>query len=410
MVLPYRSKNPPESFPFACLTLIIVNVVLFAATCDGWSIRRDVAMNFGLTANNASLKTFISSMFMHGDWLHLAGNMWFLYLFGWAVEGRMKAPKFLLAYFLAGFAGSGLHMMLTTMGKDVPLIGASGAIMGVMGMALRAFPHAQIDVFYAVGGFGMGRVGTTTWKMYGVAAMYFFMDLLYGLLFLNVKGGGGVAHFAHVGGVLAGVVLGFIFVRHADAEEVSDAKATVAETKDYSTLWCQQLEDLYRVTPDDPLLVHTWMWRALRDNKLKPECVDAFERLLPKISTTEDSATLGGTLNMFHAAMPERAPLGLMIRLATDLEKNANPQLATTLTTAAIHNPRIGDEDCRAGVLLIAKIQEQWFKQYPGALQYYTYFLQRWPMDPMEGFVKERVKVAEAKIAEQQASGQASVF
>jgi len=397
MLLPYRAKNPPESFPFACAGLILLNIIVFVATSDGMSIRPEIARGWGLSANNATLGTYISSMFLHANWMHLLGNMWFLYLFGTAVEGRLKAPKFLAGYFIAGFFGSFLHQLLSGhLNPDLPGIGASGAIMGVMGMALRMFPHAQIEVFYWV---GLIRLGTMTWKMMWVALMYFTIDLLYGLLFMGVKVGGGTAHFAHVGGVIAGFIVGLILCRNADTEEVSEAKASVAEMKDYSALECIQMEDLYKNTPNDALLVHTWMWRALIENKVKPEVLEAFLRLLPKIQH-DDPETLANTLNMFHAQFPDRAPLALMVRMAEEMEKNANPQLAITLVTAAIHDTRISDADCRAGVLLAGKIQEMWFKQYQGAQSYYTYFLNRWQMDPMEGYVRERLKVVEAKLAE----------
>src|SRR2546423_5337200 len=151
MLLPLRSKNPPERFPIGTLCLIGINLLVFALTVDDTlHVRAEVLRTAGISLANFNPFSLIAHLFVHANLLHLAGNMWFLYLFGFAAEGRLRTPRFLVVYFAAGFAGSLLHQaMFGQVNADSFSYGASGAIMGVMGGALFMFPFSKVDCFFA---------------------------------------------------------------------------------------------------------------------------------------------------------------------------------------------------------------------------------------------------------------------
>src|SRR5438034_7636576 len=264
MLLPFRSKNPPESLPLGTIGLLAANVLIFLATQENLVIKENVVWQNGLSADNAGPLTFLSSMFLHGDILHLLGNMWFLYLFGFAVEGRLKTIKFLVLYFASGVTG-GLLQLVTSAGSHTPMIGASGAIMGVVGAALYMFPYGKVDFVF---GWGLVYWRVVTWHMYWVAIYYIGFDIV--MVFL---GPGPVAHFAHIGGAAGGILMCFLFRAPRDSQQASDAKAIFSETKDLRYLSPRELAAMAQHNPNDTTLVLNWMHRCLRDSMgVSPEC------------------------------------------------------------------------------------------------------------------------------------------
>ncbi len=149
MLIPIRSKNPPESFPFVTILLMAANVIVYACTSNGLEIKKKSLESLAITGHTFDFPHLISSMFLHAGIFHLAGNMLFLYLFGFAVEGRMRSFKFFLLYMLSGVAGSGLHYLFEgRLHPEIPSLGASGAIMGVLGAALVIFPFSKVTFLY----------------------------------------------------------------------------------------------------------------------------------------------------------------------------------------------------------------------------------------------------------------------
>jgi membrane associated rhomboid family serine protease len=150
----------------------------------------------------------LTSMFLHGGWMHLIGNMWFLWLFGNNVEDSMTRPRFIVFYLLCGL-GAALLQVMVEPNSIVPMVGASGAISGVMGAYLVLYPRVRVFTFVPLG-FFITSIALPAWVM-----------LIYWML-LQVLGGfsrflsteeGGVAFWAHVGGFVAGIVLVKLFER-----------------------------------------------------------------------------------------------------------------------------------------------------------------------------------------------------
>lgn len=151
----------------------------------------------------------ITSMFLHGSWMHLLGNMWFLWLFGNNIEDSMTRMRFAIFYLLCGLAAA-LLQVLVEPASVIPMVGASGAISGVMGAYLVLYPHVRVFTFVFLGFFATS-IALPAWVM---LLYWAFLQLAGG--FTRVGGEGGVAFWAHVGGFLAGVVLIKLFARRSD--------------------------------------------------------------------------------------------------------------------------------------------------------------------------------------------------
>jgi len=151
--------------------------------------------------------SLVSHMFMHGGWFHIIGNMWFLAIFGDNVEDSMGSVRFLFFYLLCGFAAAATQMALAP-ASAVPMVGASGAIGGVMGAYVVLYPRVPVHMLIFLG-FFITRIVVPAFLMLG----YWFIIQLIGIAAAAGTPGGGVAFGAHVGGFIAGVVLIFLFRR-----------------------------------------------------------------------------------------------------------------------------------------------------------------------------------------------------
>lgn len=149
--------------------------------------------------------TPLSSMFLHGSWLHIIGNLWFLWVFGNNVEDAMGHARFLVFYLVCGFAAAGAQM-LSHPGSQLPMVGASGAIGGVMGAYALLYPGNRIDTLI-IFGFYLRRMAVPAYIMLGY---WFVLQLLGGLPSLGGEGAG-VAFWAHIGGFVAGAALVRLF-------------------------------------------------------------------------------------------------------------------------------------------------------------------------------------------------------
>lgn len=149
----------------------------------------------------------LTHMFLHGSWLHLLGNMWFLWIFGNNVEDSMGRIRFIIFYLLCGLAAA-TGQILTNPNSPVPMVGASGAISGVMGAYLVLYPNVRVYAMVPLG-FFLTSMALPAWVMLGY---WFLIQFLSGLITLGGEMGG-VAFWAHIGGFVAGVVLVKLFAR-----------------------------------------------------------------------------------------------------------------------------------------------------------------------------------------------------
>jgi membrane associated rhomboid family serine protease len=336
MLLPIRSKNPPESLPIGTCFLIFINVVVYVLTTDGLlSVQRNALERFAVRWADFTLMRSITSMFLHAEPMHLIGNMWFLYLFGFAVEGRLRTPRFLLLYFGAGLAGDLIHQLLV--GASIPLqwsLGASGAIMGVMGAALYMFPFSKIDCW---AGYGFRfSWDVYTLDMIWVALIYVGLDLLPVVIGYQ----DGVGHVAHLAGLICGVVICALMFPKRDSSNVSEVKEILADTKDYGTLSGHEIAELAPTDPDNTTLALHWMDRCLRDGRMMPECESSFRRLLPRIIREEPVQAVGSALSALARTANYIAAEDLLT-VSARLELKGEPSFALALLDQALRLPDI---------------------------------------------------------------------
>src|SRR5688572_16675105 len=150
----------------------------------------------------------ITSMFLHGGWMHLLGNMWFLWLFGNNIEDSMTRPRFLAFYLLSGL-GAALAQVAANPASEIPMVGASGAISGVMGAYLVLFPRVKVFTMVPLG-FFLTSMALPAWVM---LIYWAFLQFAGGITSVVSEQSGGVAFWAHLGGFAAGVLLIKVFER-----------------------------------------------------------------------------------------------------------------------------------------------------------------------------------------------------
>jgi membrane associated rhomboid family serine protease len=230
-MFPIRDDNPHFTTPYVTYGLIAANVVswallqglgsepaLSASVCNLGLIPADVLGNAPAGASvplgpgtscvlqgGGGWHTVITSMFMHGGWMHLIGNMWFLWIFGNNVEDAMGHLRFVVFYLLCGVAAAALQTAVDP-ASTIPMVGASGAIGGVMGAYVLMYPRVHVHLFVILGFY----VNTIAVPAYFMLGYWFLLQFVSGTVALGAEGGG-VAFWAHVGGFAAGAALSFVF-------------------------------------------------------------------------------------------------------------------------------------------------------------------------------------------------------
>lgn len=223
-MFPIRDTIPSRNPPVVTVSLIVLNCATFFyelmlppemlhrlfdvfGVVPAYMHAPRGPMLFGISLTNSW--PLLTSLFLHGGWLHLIGNMWFLWLFGDNVEDRMGHARFLVFYLLSGIAAGITHVALHP-GSTVPTIGASGAISGVMGAYLLLFPQAQVVVLVPIFFF----IDIWVIPAFLYLGVWFMLQLVSGTLAISAPGTfAGVAFWAHVGGFVAGIVLMPLFLK-----------------------------------------------------------------------------------------------------------------------------------------------------------------------------------------------------
>jgi membrane associated rhomboid family serine protease len=211
-VIPLRDVIPSRTTPYVTISLVAINVLVFLYQFSlGPDINRFV-LSFGLVPAYFSWANVLTSMFLHGGFLHVAGNMLYLWIFGDNVEDRMGHGRFLTFYLLCGTAAA-LGQTLTVPDSVVPMVGASGAVAGVMGAYFVLYPHSRIVTLLPLFIF-IQIVEVPAIFFLGI---WFVMQLLSGVGSIAAATGdqpaGGVAFWAHVAGFAAGIAGVFVFRR-----------------------------------------------------------------------------------------------------------------------------------------------------------------------------------------------------
>ncbi len=227
-VIPYKDENPTELAPVVTVGIIVLNVLawlfvqgagspepLARSVCQLGLIPGEVLRTLPpgtvvplgdhlrcVLTEQPNWLTVVTSMFMHGGWLHLIGNMWFLWVFGNNIEDSMGHARFIVFYLLCGVAAAATQMAVDP-NAAVPMVGASGAISGVMGAYILLYPRVKVHTLVTLGFF----LTTVTLPAYVMLGYWFVLQLLLGAATALSRAQGGVAVWAHVGGFVAGLLL-----------------------------------------------------------------------------------------------------------------------------------------------------------------------------------------------------------
>jgi membrane associated rhomboid family serine protease len=233
-VFPYHDENETQRTPYVTMVLIALCVLAWvlyqragsglamaASVCNSGLIPGELTLSLPpgtsfpmgddvvcLTDPGRQTSNVLTSMFLHGSWMHLLGNMWFLWLFGNNIEDSMTRPRFVAFYLLSGL-GAALAQVAANPASEIPMVGASGAISGVMGAYLVLFPRVRVYTFVPLG-FFMQSFPLPAWVM---LIYWTALQLFGGLSSIVSEQGGGVAFWAHIGGFVAGILLVKVFER-----------------------------------------------------------------------------------------------------------------------------------------------------------------------------------------------------
>ncbi|TME54678.1 MAG: rhomboid family intramembrane serine protease [Chloroflexi bacterium] len=204
-MIPLRDYNPTRRPSLLTWGLILINIGVYFylaqnPVMDETAIARYAVVPADITAGR-HLGTLITSMFLHASLLHVAGNMLFLWIFGNNVEDRVGEIRFVILYFVSGIAGSLLQVYITPT-STIPMLGASGAISGILAAYVVYFPRARVLTFIVPFFF-------ITLSAYVFIGYWILLQVLNAYLNLGVVGGG-VAFFAHVGGFASGLILAIL--------------------------------------------------------------------------------------------------------------------------------------------------------------------------------------------------------
>ncbi len=204
-MFPLRDSERSQTKPIVTIALVVINLLAFfyEVSLDDFSLHHFLS-EWGTVPRDFRFVSVLTSMFLHGGWMHVLGNMWFLWIFGDNIEDVLGHGQYLLFYLLCGIAGGLLHFGFNP-GSSLPAIGASGAISGVMGAYLISFPRARIHtlIFFVI------FITTIEVPAILMIGYWFAVQLFsgFGQLAEASNQQGGTAWFAHVGGFVAGVVL-----------------------------------------------------------------------------------------------------------------------------------------------------------------------------------------------------------
>ncbi|MBV1906720.1 MAG: rhomboid family intramembrane serine protease [Pseudomonadales bacterium] len=234
-MFPLNDENPTINIAWSTIAIILINLLtwvfiqgfgtdptLGSSLCHYGlipgnllgNLEQDTAVRLSeyhlcTISNDIHALSLLSSMFMHGSWLHIIGNMWFLWVFGDNVEDIMGPGRFLIFYLLCGL-GAAIAQILSNPDSVIPMVGASGAIGGVMGAYALLYPRAHVHTFVFLG-FYATTVAVPAIFMLG----YWFVLQILGAVPSLGAAGGGVAFWAHVGGFLTGIGLVKIFAKNS---------------------------------------------------------------------------------------------------------------------------------------------------------------------------------------------------
>jgi rhomboid family protein len=218
-MIPLKDENPKKNLPFINFIFIIANIAVFIYQPSSEKLLSAFYNSYGLIPNNLTtllqnelpqvliiLQSLFSSLFVHGGFMHLAGNMIFLWVFGDNIEYAIGHFNYILFYLLCGIAAT-LTQVFIEPNSLIPVIGASGAISGILGAYIIKFPKNKVTTLFIIFIF----IKIIKIRAVYLLGIWFLFQIFQGYLSLGQESMGGVAWFAHIGGFISGLILVNIF-------------------------------------------------------------------------------------------------------------------------------------------------------------------------------------------------------
>lgn len=234
MYIPIEKDNPVTNTPWIVYGLIVINSLIFIYTAYILDLHV-VTKQFGFIPSDPNPSTALTSVFLHAGIWHLIGNMFFLYMFGDNVEDVLGKPLFIFSYILCGVSANALHYLFN-MDSTIPCVGASGAISGIMGMYMMLFPNAHVDIVVHLRGWEVARQNT---KAYGAILAWLALQVVFGLIAFALHDVPifRVAFWAHAGGLVTGIVLGYVFKLIGINPPIPQQEYVIMR-KEEGSFWC----------------------------------------------------------------------------------------------------------------------------------------------------------------------------
>lgn len=306
MIIPIGDDNPVERFPYVNVAIMTTNIVIFLAL----AFRADYPAYikwYACIAERFRPYTFVTHMFFHGNWEHLTGNMLFLAVVGKNVEDRLGHVMYAVLYLLAGLVACNLHIIIvkTTGGGAVPMIGASGAVAGIMAAYAAFFPRNQIKFLYWIFYIWVGTFFVASaWAI----GFWFATQLALSLVSYHAGAMTGVAYWAHVGGFGAGFAVAFIYNQLVPRDELERSLALffARARPDRAIDRYEQFRKNYPWRALSPILQHS-VAEAYEQRGDVTQAIEAYQLFLkaypddPQVSETE------AQLASLHFAPPKPA-------------------------------------------------------------------------------------------------------
>ncbi len=219
-MIPLKDNNPTKTFPFITIAIIILNVFIFIVELAQGQHLEGFIRSFGCIPYEVTTGidiepyvffplrfTILTSMFLHGGWMHIIGNMLYLWIFGNNIEDKLGHFRFICFYFLVGVVATAAQIFINP-SSTIPQIGASGAISGILGAYIVLFPKTKvltlIPIFYII------RI--VTLPAFVVLGFWIVLQIVNGFVSLSYTAHGGVAFFAHIGGFISGTAFIYPFL------------------------------------------------------------------------------------------------------------------------------------------------------------------------------------------------------